>query len=501
MNYAYFTVNSARGEIVVLKDNGTNVSYETLYTPSHSQYCTMSLVADSSGTLYYANDSGYLSAIINTNEANTNKAKVAFEVTPVSQFDSSTYTTTYPTISVKNNSGVEVTTSALGTYYLGAGTYTYAVSLSGYTTGSGSLTISASDIVAGSKTVPVSLSKPSSGGTTSNMTASVSVLGYKGSSVLGSRTLSLTSGESAWNVIKKVLDDAGINYVAKSTGLGVYISSVNGLAEFDKGPNSGWEYTVNGTKPSVGVSQYILSSNDNVVLYYIADYTTERGSAASTSTSVPIITNLTETINSLAGVSSVTLNGDALSTFTKNLSTQSDEVGAKVTIKISTPTGAAGMNLTIPQTAISTLSNKINTALYLETGVGNLTFDPIAIDSISASAGGNDITFAVTKLDSSTLNEENRALVGNHPVYDLSVMAAGAKITKFGEGLVHVNIPYTPNAGEDTSKLTVYYIDSEGKATEMSGVSYDSTSGCMTFATSHFSTFAVVDCTLKKLKK
>ncbi len=489
--YAYFTVNSARGEIIALKDDGTNVSYDTVYTPSHAQYCTGSLVTDSSGTIYYSNDSGYLSAITNTNADNTKKAKVDFDVTPPSLFDSNSYTTTYPTITVEDNSGVEVTTAAVGTYYLSEGSYSYTVSLVGYTTLSGSFTIDANNISTGSKTIPVTLSEVSSGNTTSDITTMVSVLGYGGSSILNSTTITVQSGASVWDVIKKGLDDAGISYDAKDTSLGVYISSVNSLAEFDKGANSGWEYTVNGTKPSVGVSQYTLNSGDKIVLYYTADYTSESGSAAITPTS-PANADLTATMNSSTGVASATLNGDALTAFTKTLASQSDVPGAKATINVSAPIGAVEAKLTIGQSAVSALRSKSDTSLCIETGVGSLMVDPIAIDSIGSAAGGSNVTFSISKLDSSTLNEANRALVASHPVYDLSIVASSGKITSFGKGLVNVSIPYIPKSGEDTSKLKVYYINSEGKAVEMSGAYYDTKSGCIIFATNHFSTFAVV---------
>ncbi len=47
------------------------------------------------------------------------------------------------------------------------------------------------------------------------------------------------------------------------------------LSEFDKGTNSGWLYKVNGEKPSVGLTDYVLSSGDKIVWYYTEDWRKE----------------------------------------------------------------------------------------------------------------------------------------------------------------------------------------------------------------------------------
>ncbi|MEG1500591.1 MAG: S-layer homology domain-containing protein, partial [Clostridiales bacterium] len=45
---------------------------------------------------------------------------------------------------------------------------------------------------------------------------------------------------------------------------------------------------------------------------------------------------------------------------------------------------------------------------------------------------------------------------------------------------------------EDPKKLTVYYIDANGKAQEMAGAYYDAASKSLIFKTNHLSVFAVV---------
>ena len=56
-----------------------------------------------------------------------------------------------------------------------------------------------------------------------------------------------------------------------------YISSITyddtTWAEFDAGPNSGWKYLVNGVAPGVGMGEKELEDGDEVVWYYVTDYT------------------------------------------------------------------------------------------------------------------------------------------------------------------------------------------------------------------------------------
>ncbi len=485
--YGYFTVNSPRGEIVVLKDDGAGITYDTLYTASHEQYSYTSLVSDGDGTIYYTNDSGYIFAISNTGANSADKAKVTFNITPPSVFDSNSWTTTYPAITVRDESGAVVNTASAGTYYLPAGNYAYTVGLSGYSTASGSFTISSGDI--GGKTISVSLSPLQNGNTNTNISVSVTVTGYNGEGLLNSKTVTLQNGATAWEAIQTALSGSGISCATKSTQFGIYIVSVNGLAEFDKGPNSGWEYTVNGTKPSVGVSVYTMSSGDNLVLYYTADYTAESTAAVQGGTAQA---EITASQNSSTGMADATLSGTALTSFIAALSSGGDTEGSKAVITVAAPAGAAGTNVTIPQSAVSAVSEKNSTSLSIETGVGALTFDPKAVDAISGSSGGVGVTVSISKSDASSLSDENKSLVGDHPVYNLSVTAGSKSISSFGGGSVTVSIPYEPKAGEDTSKLAVYYIGSDGKAIEMEGAYYDAASGSIVFTTNHFSSFAIV---------
>ncbi len=130
--------------------------------------------------------------------------------------------------------------------------------------------------------------------------------------------------------------------------------------------------------------------------------------------------------------------------------------------------------------------------LTVETSTGTLAFDNDALDKIGDAGSGNAV-FTLEALNADDLSAANKALVGEHPVFDLGVTVGGTAVTDFGSGTVTVTLPYTPADGEDTSNLTVYYIDDDGNAVKMVGAYYDEGAGMIVFETDHFSVFAVVN--------
>lgn len=87
------------------------------------------------------------------------------------------------------------------------------------------------------------------------------------------------TADTVWDVLKRLMDREGLHADASDNNQygTVYIRSVNGLGEFDNGPNSGWMYTLNGTHPEVGVSARYVSDGDEIILHYTDDYTYEEG--------------------------------------------------------------------------------------------------------------------------------------------------------------------------------------------------------------------------------
>ena len=87
----------------------------------------------------------------------------------------------------------------------------------------------------------------------------------------GGATVTVSAGTSALSVLRSVLREADIDYTVS----GGYVSQIGGLEEGDHGPNSGWQYLVDGSAPTESASTYTFQEDAEMVWYYTDDYTQE----------------------------------------------------------------------------------------------------------------------------------------------------------------------------------------------------------------------------------
>ena len=88
----------------------------------------------------------------------------------------------------------------------------------------------------------------------------------------------LPEGTTAMDVFRQVLTANGYSYEAK----GSYVQAVikpdgTKVAEFSKGPNSGWVFRVNGEFPDVAMQDCQLSDGDVIEVFFTANYMDEPG--------------------------------------------------------------------------------------------------------------------------------------------------------------------------------------------------------------------------------
>ena len=136
---------------------------------------------------------------------------------------------------------------------------------------------------AGNKTVTVTykgltatfvISVRNPGGGNESETAYITVKGLDETFVPKTKEDIVAGETTAMDLLKSVLGREGIPYVID----GNYVVSINGLAEYDAGPNSGWMYKVNGKLPgngTVAANEYCLQRGDNLVWFYTEDYLQE----------------------------------------------------------------------------------------------------------------------------------------------------------------------------------------------------------------------------------
>ena len=84
---------------------------------------------------------------------------------------------------------------------------------------------------------------------------------------LSSTTVSLSGGETVYDVLRAVCAENGIALVGNSG----YIKSIDGLAERDCGGGSGWLYRVNGVSPSISCGNYEVFDGDDIEWLYTCE--------------------------------------------------------------------------------------------------------------------------------------------------------------------------------------------------------------------------------------
>ena len=76
-----------------------------------------------------------------------------------------------------------------------------------------------------------------------------------------SGTITLNKGSTVYDALKAT----GVSISGNST----YVKAINGLAEKQVSPGSGWMYDVNGSTPMKPCGKYTLNNGDNIRWYYV----------------------------------------------------------------------------------------------------------------------------------------------------------------------------------------------------------------------------------------
>ena len=223
------------------------------------------------------------------------------------------------------------------------------------------------------------------------------------------------------------------------------------------------------------------------------------GSTTGNSSSVTVTTEAGTTTAAQTVSATTRSNGVAAASVTKDQITdmmkaasekaQAQNTQTALEIKVDSGSAATGVSVTIPQGAASSLTNGVD-ALTISSPTVTVTFDNKALAEINKDTTG-DITVTARKPADTALSDEDKAIIGNRPVYDLKVTSGSTTISTFGGGTATVSVPYTLTAGEDTSKIVVYYISGSGELVMVPGCVYDAYTGKVTFKTTHFSNYAV----------
>lgn len=296
---------------------------------------------------------------------------------------------------------------------------------------------------------------------------------------------------------------------------GNYVTSIKSpidnewMSELTNGKYSGWMYMVNGKHPLLGLDEYVLSAEDEIVWHYTNDYRSEEGSE-------PWNTGGSSGGGSSSGDTKIkleTLNGvvkaELSDSFKKllKLSIQEVENSEKPTVFIDMRTDepAREVQLSLDAEVLDLLAQQQKLSLGIKSGVLDFTLDAKALEVVrkaQASAKTNvDINLksfnsseALLKQGAIKANEEAmkeiRELIGSRPVFEITLKTKQAEISDYKGGQIEAKVPYALQTGESKDDLTVYRIEEDGSLVEVKS-SYDAIAKVMSFTTDHLSFYAV----------
>jgi len=145
----------------------------------------------------------------------------------------------------------------------------------------------------------------------------------------------------------------------------------------------------------------------------------------------------------------------------------------------------------IPVPYLST--SDIKGALTLKSEKGNIT---VSTNMLTGTDGedGQKAQITIGQGDKSILADDVKTAIGDRPLIQLTLAIDGKQIEwNNPDAPVMVTIPYKPTVAElaNSESIVIWYIDGSGKAVSVPNGHYDLTTGTVTFATTHFSYYAV----------
>ena len=156
------------------------------------------------------------------------------------------------------------------------------------------------------------------------------------------------------------------------------------------------------------------------------------------------------------------------------------------------PRGVTALTVTLIQTSLNSLISAGVTSLEVGGAPVSLGLDLAALREIRKQSGGN-ITISIAPAIG--LSNEAKALIGNRPVYDITISTVKdgkpINVTSLRNGTATLSISYTPGKNEAMGYLFGVYVDSNGNPTRIDGSAYDANAGAIILPAVHFSVYGV----------
>ncbi len=90
--------------------------------------------------------------------------------------------------------------------------------------------------------------------------------------IMDSARIVVKEGKSVYDAVKSACSENSVKLNEQSSMYGKYIVGFNNIDEKDCGPQSGWVYTVNGSRPPKSCDKYTLKKGDKIIFSYVCNF-------------------------------------------------------------------------------------------------------------------------------------------------------------------------------------------------------------------------------------
>lgn len=300
--------------------------------------------------------------------------------------------------------------------------------------------------------------------------------------------LVITDGTTVLDVLKTVLNNAGKTCVIKNGG---YVASIDGLGEFDGGPNSGWMFNVNNVTPQIPASDYELNNGDTVLWYYTLDYTKDSRNTGmkpgeDTTNEKTATTNVetTATVTDGKATASVSASDVAKAIEKVNEQVKTDTTGKttekEVVLEVKSTGNVDAVETTIPANAVNELA-KADANVVVKTECGDIEIPADSMDNIATQAAGQELSITMENKKASEVVaavgadkiKEETGLEGkaleNVSIVEVTIKAGEKTVTSFGGKKISLSLP-AENGQVAGKNYKVLAISADGTMELMTGV-------------------------------
>lgn len=306
------------------------------------------------------------------------------------------------------------------------------------------------------------------------VTLSIDKLTINKGYVLSPTKVEITKGETVWDVLKRELDQRGIDYQYSNNSQynSVYVESIDGDGEFDHGPGSGWKYSVNGVYPDYGCSRYALSGGEVIKWRYTTNLgedlgddpnggqtgKPEQGGSAALRPEVKPDKN-----------GSVQVAVDAAQM--KNAIAQAKTEGSTAIVIAPQITGeAVKVTVEVPTQSLKDMVKSTDAALELQTDIGGISIPSGALDATTQQAGGSTVAITVEVKKPADVKDQVRASqLEGAAVVAVTITSGQKELTAFGGQSLTVTIPVTGAAFAAGESYNIIVLSADGAREIVSG--------------------------------